>query len=710
MNFHRLIQSTCIAAATWLGLDSQAAVTNVFLRAGVTTNTMPDGRAVVMWGFAREDSAAGTSGVISVPGPAIQLPPGNWDLSVSVNNQLPEAVSVMIPNQTGIMGDPVRDPVSGRIRSFTHETAPGAVGVYEFPGLKAGTFLYHSATHPAVQVPMGLFGEMTLLAGSNQAYTNAPVHAAEASFIFSEVDPDLHDAVVSGNYGPGLAMSSTLGSKPQYFFINGVAYTPGMETNSSQHVRLPDSVANTGRVLFRFLNAGIQYRTPVLSGFHLDYRAEDGRFSPYSKVLHSQMMAPLKTMDGYWLAGAPGSRQGTFALFDRNLGLANGAGNPGGMVAYVDVAAGGGSGPEEVNVAPTLAAVADQTVNELVPLNLMLQAADSNTPAQALTFSLDVTAPAGASISESGVFSWIPSEGQGPGTYPITVIVTDSGVPALSARQTFQVTVNEVNSAPVLAAISNRSLVAGQTLAVTNSATDADLPANALVYSLGAAPTGATLTPAGILSWTPTLSQVGTNVFNVAVTDSGVPSLSASQSFQVVVAPYQTNTVNSPLPIVFQSSGNALEYPRNITISGALSRIQDVKITLSQLSHPRPSDLDVMLVGPSGVAVLLMSDCGGANSLTPGQPRTITFSASATTSLSTSAIVNGTYLPTDLAGAPDIFSSPAPTSGWTSNLNTLGDTTANGVWKLYIRDNVAGPNGFAGLLAGGVQLTVRSKP
>jgi hypothetical protein len=108
MNFHRLIQSTCIAAATWLGLDSQAAVTNVFLRAGVTTNTMPDGRAVVMWGFAREASATGTSGVISVPGPAIQLPPGSWDLRVSVINQLPEPVSLMIPNQSGNMGDPVR--------------------------------------------------------------------------------------------------------------------------------------------------------------------------------------------------------------------------------------------------------------------------------------------------------------------------------------------------------------------------------------------------------------------------------------------------------------------------------------------------------------------------------------------------------------------------------------------------------------------------
>ena len=93
-----------------------------------------------------------------------------------------------------------------------------------------------------------------------------------------------------------------------------------------------------------------------------------------------------------------------------------------------------------------------------------------------------------------------------------------------------------------------------------------------------------------------------------------------------------------------------------------------------------------------------------------GQPRTITFSASATTSLSTSAIANGTYLPTDLAGAPDTFPSPAPSSGWTSNLSTLGDTTANGVWKLYIRDNLTGPNGFAGLLTGGVQLTVRSKP
>ena len=91
--------------------------------------------------------------------------------------------------------------------------------------------------------------------------------------------------------------------------------------------------------------------------------------------------------------------------------------------------------------------------------------------------------------------------------------------------------------APVLDVISNRTVYAGMLLnfAVSASASDGD----PLVFSLGAgAPAGASVNQSGVFNWRPTLPQApGTNTITVTVTDSGVPSLSASRSFTVTVFP-----------------------------------------------------------------------------------------------------------------------------------------------------------------------------
>ena len=48
----------------------------------------------------------------------------------------------------------------------------------------------------------------------------------------------------------------------------------------------------------------------------------------------------------------------------------------------------------------------------------------------------------------TGVFRWMPTESQGPGSYPVTVRVTDDGTPATSDSQTFTVTVRQLNIQP----------------------------------------------------------------------------------------------------------------------------------------------------------------------------------------------------------------------------------------------------------------------
>ena len=93
------------------------------------------------------------------------------------------------------------------------------------------------------------------------------------------------------------------------------------------------------------------------------------------------------------------------------------------------------------------------------------------------------------------------------------------------------------NTAPILAAISSRVVNSGDLLLITNSATDAQSPPQLLTYSLGVAPANATINATnGLLVWATSEDDAGTtNDFLVIVSDNGLPSLSASQSFTVSV-------------------------------------------------------------------------------------------------------------------------------------------------------------------------------
>jgi hypothetical protein len=86
-------------------------------------------------------------------------------------------------------------------------------------------------------------------------------------------------------------------------------------------------------------------------------------------------------------------------------------------------------------------------------LSFAVSASDPDVPANALSYAL-TSAPPGASIDAlSGVFTWTPTESQGPGSHTITVQVTDNGSPALSATANFQVIVTESEHLADLAAI-----------------------------------------------------------------------------------------------------------------------------------------------------------------------------------------------------------------------------------------------------------------
>jgi hypothetical protein len=190
------------------------------------------------------------------------------------------------------------------------------------------------------------------------------------------------------------------------------------------------------------------------------------------------------------------------------------------------------------NSAPVLAAISDKIIVRGSQLTFTNSATDADLPSNKLTYSLASGAPAGASVNAvSGVFTWQPPSNQIPGTNFITLRVTDNGTPALSDARTFAVVVTDVNKAPVLAAISNRTNYLGSTFSFTASAVDNNLPAQTLTFSLDApVPAGAGVSPGGLFTWTPSSAQApSTNRLTMRVADNGIPSLSSTRAFTIVV-------------------------------------------------------------------------------------------------------------------------------------------------------------------------------
>ena len=198
----------------------------------------------------------------------------------------------------------------------------------------------------------------------------------------------------------------------------------------------------------------------------------------------------------------------------------------------------------ESNLPPTLTPIASQITYPGLPVIFTNSATDPDIPAQILTFSLDPGAPSGAAVNATnGIFSWTPDNTFANTTNDITVRVTDSGSPPLNVTQSFTIIVLETNLPPVLAPIASQITYPGLPVIFTNSATDPDIPAQTLTFSLDpGAPSGAAINPTnGIFSWTPDGTFANTtNDITVRVTDNGSPPMSDARTFQVgVVAPLQ---------------------------------------------------------------------------------------------------------------------------------------------------------------------------
>ena len=245
-------------------------------------------------------------------------------------------------------------------------------------------------------------------------------------------------------------------------------------------------------------------------------------------------------------------------------------------------------------------------MDEETTLRLTVTASDAD-PA-GLRFTLEPGGPQGAAIDPiTGEFSWTPTESQGPSTNEIVVRVTDSGTPKKSSITLFIVRVKEVNRAPSLASLPDRSALVGSLLRITNTVTDPDIHANKFTFALanGAPPT-ARIFKNGVIAWKPEKTDaLTTNRITVVVTDDGVPPLSDSKTINIAVSEFvqlslgsaiaragQTGAVSigieSPVPVMniqFQ-----LDTDLNRLVSFALRDLSSA-VEATSIQQPDPQHL-----------------------------------------------------------------------------------------------------------------------
>jgi len=294
--------------------------------------------------------------------------------------------------------------------------------------------------------------------------------------------------------------------------------------------------------------------------------------------------------------------------------------------------------------------------------------------------------------STTGVISGTPTEVAATALYTITATNADG-----STTASVNITVIDIPPAALRYSGNPAIYKRGETIA-------ANIPANAggdvVSYAVSPAlPSGLTLnSTTGVISGTPLAPSLTPVIYRVIATNTG------GSTFTDVSIQIDDANSNSA-PIVINDNLAASPYPSTITVPTTAGTITKVTVQLKGLNHTQQNDLDILLVGPSGQTVVLMSDAGG-NADTSNAD--LTFDDAALVSLTTTAasIPTGFYKPTNI-GANDDFSAPAPAGPYGTTLSVFNGTNPTGTWSLYIMDD---RGGNTGTLSGGWNLSFEIAP
>ena len=258
-----------------LGALAASAQVQVNLTAHPQSTMLPDGNVVPMWGWTCHNPVAtstattgsGTCGTLAglpqaaaqASGTAVWQPPlitvpysgTPTSLTIFLTNSLSFTVgagantvptSIVIVGQLGgglgdvtkrtttpspahatqgatwpIVGDTSGatfspPPQGARVQSFATEVT-GTPTQLTWSGLKPGTYLIESGTHPSIQGPMGLYGVLVVTtppaaAGSTGTAYPGVTYSADVPFLFSEIDPILNSGINSAVTTAGFSETS----------------------------------------------------------------------------------------------------------------------------------------------------------------------------------------------------------------------------------------------------------------------------------------------------------------------------------------------------------------------------------------------------------------------------------------------------------------------------------------------------------------------
>ncbi|WP_185906572.1 choice-of-anchor A family protein [Teredinibacter haidensis] len=175
-----------------------------------------------------------------------------------------------------------------------------------------------------------------------------------------------------------------------------------------------------------------------------------------------------------------------------------------------------------------------------------------------LSYSLD-DAAGNMAIDSAGVFTWLPEAFMIGRTYTITIVVSDGR--GGKAAQSLALPVNEsFNNPPAIISDPGQTATVGALYQYSVIATDSD--GDAVQITLGAKPNGMNISPAGVVTWTPSEEQ-NTQVFDVVVIATDARGAISTQTFGVAVnmpvvpneLPYFISVPTSPAVV-----GNEYQY------------------------------------------------------------------------------------------------------------------------------------------------------
>jgi len=500
-NYLKTLKTAVLAATVLLlGVSVSFGQQQINLSAGASTVALPDGSAVPMWGYTCGLAVSGSTASCASLNPTaagwspvvITVPYVSTGTSLTINltnnltflnsNSLPTSLTIVGQLGGGLGTDrtttaspdhsasqtvtwPIADPTTTgtpppqgpRVQSFATEVAPGTTTALTWTGLRPGTYLIESGTHPSIQGPMGLYGVLVVTtppAGATlgTAYpavgtTPAVTYSAEIPLLMSEIDPVQNNAVSIAVNTAGFTETAVWSGQPNgcgnpssltyhtcyppavnytplYYLFNGVALNKTNPAASVFPVSPATTASATGSVLVRFVNAGLHMHVPSIVGAQIGAStttnpapagfaliAEDGNPLPGIPRVQSEVfMAAGKTYDV--MINIPAAGASALPVFDRELSLSgNATARDAGMLAYIAVNGSvlptGLTSATAVARADSYALVAGNTLTVSDPGKGVI-ANDTNVYGVQL-----LTAPTAGTLSlkVDGTFSYVPNTG-----------------------------------------------------------------------------------------------------------------------------------------------------------------------------------------------------------------------------------------------------------------------------------------------------------